>query len=792
MINVRNILLTCLLLPVATTLFGQRSVSILPDLETLYLCPNTTFQLDATDAFSYSWSPAAAFDDPGRKDPILQVNSSTMVTLEAVVNGITRRDTLLVEVTEPTLDLVSNQTESVCAGTAVIVTAQNNVDNQGIQWDIPQDLYLIDSLSNRLLIRPLRSTRIIASVQLNGCEARDTILIEVKSPLVTIENADTVYACLGETVKLAATTSSGFVNDLRWSPNINLSDTMAAEVYVSTQPESRTYYATYTEAGCTIVDSVHVRVDSLPDNLGMFTLMEDKNPYCPGDTIIIESPIYDKRFYPLIKHDWTAILTHPEPDEDPQGTWGFETPDTLYNLIVTAQDSADYIRVTTSGGCVDTSQLLIPVIPPKEITITPDPATICPGETISLTAAFDGPGEITWEPEDYINGRNDQKTVNIGPLAEATEVTITVEEEECPSSQSITVEVPPALIGLNSETIICAGESIRLNFTRLEGVDYQWTSPDLPNFTSTDPTLSVSPTTTTTYELMAQGGTCPAETASITVNVIQAAQVNVTPSSLTICPNEEFTLTASGNATAGAVESYEWSFGGSSQAGDELTIRTLSQNATFLMTYIVSKPGGQECFRDTEQSVITVEPQPEITGFAFNPDSATSTGIYLGESVGVLAFIEGNTEGYLFEWMANDNLIDGMNSNITDSPGEDTDYQLTLTSPNGCMTTATSPLVRVIVPQYDIPNVFTPNGDNVNDYFNLAYTGIRDLQAFIQEFKVFNRWGQIVYNNDTPETGWDGTYKGNVAPPDVYIYKITVQFPDGKIEENSGEVTLIR
>lgn len=792
MINARNIVLAILVMLSASVVYGQRSVEILPDVETLYICTDSSFQLSATDAFSYSWSPAAIFDDPSSRNPVVTPEGSTQVTLEAVVNGILRRDTIFIEVTDPSLSLSSDQTEAVCASTEVVVTANNNVEGQGISWEFPEEFFVVDSLSDRLIIRPLRSTSIIATINVTGCEVKDTLLIDVKSPLVTIENADTVFACKGEEVKLAATTSSGFVNDLRWSPNINLSDTMAAEVFVTAVSESRTYYATYTEDGCTIVDSVHVRVDSLPENLGEFTLMEDKDPYCPGDTIIIESPIYNPANYPFIKHDWTAFLTYPEPGQDPQGTWGFETPDTLYNLVVTAQDSAEYVRVTTSGGCVDTARRLIPVIPPKDITITPDPAIVCPGETIQLTAEFSGPGEITWEPEEFINGPNNQKAVNIGPLSEPTEITITVEEEECPSSQSITVDVQPSLIALNTETVICEGERIQLNFTGNDEVTYQWSSPDDPNFNSTDPNISVSPNATTTYDLTAQFGDCPEETGSITINVITEANVAVTPAELTICPNEEFTLNASGDAPGFASESFEWSFGGSTQGGDEITIRTLTEDATFLMTYVVSKPNGQECFRDTDQSVITVEQQPEIIGFAFNPDTATMGGIYLGESVGVLADIEGNTNGYLFEWMANEDIIDGMTNNITDTPGEDTEYKLTLISPNGCETIDVSPLVRVIVPQYSIPNVFTPNDDNVNDFFNLAFVGIRDITAFVQEFKVFNRWGQIVYNNETPETGWDGNVNGNPAPTDVYVYKITVQFPDGTTEENSGEVTLIR
>lgn len=794
MIKVRNITFAILITLSSTVLHAQRSVEILPDVETLYICTDSSFQLNATEALSYSWSPANIFDDPSSRTPIVTPTGPTLVILEAVVNGIIRRDSVFVQPTAPTVSLSSDQDEDVCASTTVTVSANNNVENQGISWEYPEELYVVDSLSNRIIIQPLRTTQIIATINVTGCEVKDTFIVGVKPPLVTIENEDTVFVCKGSDITLAASTSSGFSNNLVWSPNINISDTTSVngEVVVTPTTESIMYYATYTEDGCTIVDSVLVQVDSLPENFSEITLTEDKEVYCEGDTVIMESPIFNTGRFPSIKHKWSATLVWPEEGQDPLGTWGFETPDSLYNLIITAQDSATYQRITVNGACIDTAMIDIPVIPQKEITILPDPAIVCPNEPITLTAEFEGKGEITWEPEEFINGPENQKSVNIGPLSENTEVKITVEEEGCPSEQTIMVQVVPPLLSLNTETVICEGQSIQLNFNPLDGTTYQWSSPDDGNFNSTDPTVRVSPNTTTRYEVTAQFGDCPEETSSLTVNVIPPATVNVNPASLTICPNEEFTLIADGNAPSFAVESYEWQFGGSSQSGDDITIRTLREDAIFTMVYRVLTPNGQECSNATAQSVIEVEEQPEILGFEVNPDSATTSGIFLGESVGVLADILGSTQDYIFQWMANEDIIDGMGINITDTPGEDTQYKLTLISPNGCETSEPSPVVTVIVPRYEIPNVFTPNGDNVNDFFNIAYVGIRDITAFVQEFQVFNRWGQLVYDNDTPATGWDGNVNGNPAPSDVYVYKIVVQFPDGTTEENSGEVTLIR
>lgn len=784
------LIVSAILLSTASVLKAQRVVEILPDVDTLFVCADSSFQLNASTALSYSWSPAAIFDDPSSRTPTVTPTAPTLVILDAIVNGFPRKDSIFVIPTTPILNLSSDQTGPVCGGEVVTVFANNNVQGQGLTWEFPQNLFILDSLNSRVLVQPLQSTTIEATINITGCEVKQSIQVATFEVSAAIDNPDTVLLCVGEDVELTATLNNNSAGDLIWSPAEGLSDTIGLSVTAA--PEATTtYYTSYTQGGCTIVDSVVVRIDSIPTDLSL-EKDEDKEVYCEGDIVTLKSPTFNPEAYPIIEHTWSTILAMPGPDEDPIGSVGFETPDSLFNMVFTAQDSATYRRITTSGGCIDTTEVLIPVIKPKDIIITPDPAIVCPGETIDLTAAFEGEGEITWTPEELIPGAKDQKEVTVGPLSETTEIMIMVEEQDCPSNASIMVQVLPQLIGLNTQGVICEGEDIQLNFTNFPGVTYQWSSPNDPTFNTMDPLINVAPTENTTYQLTAQFGECPEETASLQVQVINPVTVDVTPATLTICPREEFTLSAMGDAPGFATESYTWTFQGSSQNGSDITIRTLTEDATFLMTYRALKPDGQECFRATDEAQITVEQQPDILGFDINPTTATTDGIFLGESVGVNANIEGNTAGYDFQWMANDDNIAGDGPGITDTPSDNTVYKLTLVSPNDCETENTAPPVLVIVPQYSIPNVFTPNSDEVNDFFNIAFVGIQDLSAFIQEFKVFNRWGQVVYDNETPDTGWDGNVNGNPAPADVYIYKITVEFPDGRREENSGEVTLIR
>jgi gliding motility-associated-like protein len=85
------------------------------------------------------------------------------------------------------------------------------------------------------------------------------------------------------------------------------------------------------------------------------------------------------------------------------------------------------------------------------------------------------------------------------------------------------------------------------------------------------------------------------------------------------------------------------------------------------------------------------------------------------------------------------------------------------------------------------PNVFTPNGDGTNDFFNV----IGNAEARVVGFRIFNRWGQQVYDNEYPDRGWDGSFKGKPQPTEVDYYQIEVQTPDGRWTRQ-GDVTLVR
>ncbi len=117
------------------------------------------------------------------------------------------------------------------------------------------------------------------------------------------------------------------------------------------------------------------------------------------------------------------------------------------------------------------------------------------------------------------------------------------------------------------------------------------------------------------------------------------------------------------------------------------------------------------------------------------------------------------------------------------------EYSVTLVSTNinGCKDT--SRIIVIIDPDYSIyiPDAFSPNNDGVNDYFTLKGEGITKFKI-----SIFNRWGELIFESNDINKGWDGRYKDNIVQQDLYIYKIELVLFDSTKKLKSGHVTVIR
>ena len=87
----------------------------------------------------------------------------------------------------------------------------------------------------------------------------------------------------------------------------------------------------------------------------------------------------------------------------------------------------------------------------------------------------------------------------------------------------------------------------------------------------------------------------------------------------------------------------------------------------------------------------------------------------------------------------------------------------------------------------DVPHAFSPNGDGENDILYIHGVGIDKVSL-----KIYNRWGQVVFETKSMDKGWDGTFKNSGQPTDTYAYVLQATYLDGTTEQKQGNITLLR
>jgi gliding motility-associated-like protein len=141
-----------------------------------------------------------------------------------------------------------------------------------------------------------------------------------------------------------------------------------------------------------------------------------------------------------------------------------------------------------------------------------------------------------------------------------------------------------------------------------------------------------------------------------------------------------------------------------------------------------------------------------------------------------------------YQWIIDDNIV----SNATDfyqswySLGS---HKVCLISNSelGCSDTICKSVEIDVDISIGVPNAFSPDGDGQNDYFKVYGYGIDKL-----DFRVFNRWGQLVFQTDDRHIGWDGTFNGKQQEMEVYAWTVNVTFLTGEKRKLKGNVTLVR
>jgi len=325
-------------------------------------------------------------------------------------------------------------------------------------------------------------------------------------------------------------------------------------------------------------------------------------------------------------------------------------------------------------------------------------------------------------------------------------------------------------ISAGPDTTICLKDAAQLIGSG--GVSYKWSPPNA--LTCVDcATPMASPQNTFTYTVIGTDGNGCSDTDAVTVYIKTKTDSEVDPGG-EICDGEAFLMKAYG------ANSYEWTPAESLNESDIAEPTAKPSKTTKYM--VVAREGS--CTPDTGFVDVNVHPRPSITA------SGSTTIIAGGE-----AQLQSSGERIdRFLWNHRETLSCDDCPSPMAKPTRTTYYTVTAFTDYGCQDSSHVTItVLCDKSQLFIPNTFTPNGDGQNDRFFPRGVGIDQVTIF----RVFNRWGEVVYERNGMQlndelTGWDGTFRGQQLSPDVFVYIVEAKCDNGDVLKWKGDITLVR
>ena len=232
---------------------------------------------------------------------------------------------------------------------------------------------------------------------------------------------------------------------------------------------------------------------------------------------------------------------------------------------------------------------------------------------------------------------------------------------------------------------------------------------------------------------------------------------------------------------AGSSPTFQWKVNGTN-VGTNNTSYADSKLRNGDIIQCIIKPGPDACAVSEILSVPLTMIIYDTPVIRISPSGIT---INYMESIGLSASVTGNIRSY--QWTPANQLQNAQTLNPVTIPlTATTTFSLTVISSDGC--SSKSNAVIKVLKQLDLmPNAFTPNGDGKNDVFRIP----PGYSIELDDFSVFDRWGNLVFTTKDISKGWDGTVNGKKSPSGAYSYYIKGTY-EGKPVNIKSNIVLIR
>ncbi|MCS6904046.1 MAG: gliding motility-associated C-terminal domain-containing protein [Bacteroidia bacterium] len=727
------------------------------------LCKGSSYQLqgevnNGTPPYIYRWRPALYLSDSSQLQPFATPLHSITYTLDVVdQKGCRHQSSVTIEVIESDLNIEISKDTIVCLGQNVPLWAKvkGGAGNYTFEWKPTEGL---DNPNSLTPVAMLRENRVYTLSVTDGvCEKIATVQIFIHSPFKLIL-PEKQAICLGDTIVLSALaedTSVGFPLRWVWQPSMGLAS-IRNPVTKAYPSQNTTYTLHATDGICSKEQTVEVNVTTDFD-----VFIGKDTTLCIGQRLTLFPEI--KGGSGIYTYYWLPQMGLIDPTER--------------NPTLQPPKSLAYIFRASDGVCHKQDTIYIRIIDDFEVAVSPD-TTICQGQSVMLRGTIKGGlGNYTfqWFPDSSL-----ARIQTLNPTAipkQTTIYTLVASDGICQAQATANIIVVPNKLNLifARDTHICKGEWAKV-VVQVSGGDstkytYQWSPAEFLQTPQSAQSLA-RPLSTTIYTVTVTDGICQKQ-GNFTVYV--QPPIRLLPlADTTICKGKEIKITPKIENLSSERISYLWkpNVGINSETSSS---PIFSPQVTQTYTLVVTNDFCQA----KDSFKITVQDFIPYSRFSFSPHSGTAP-------LEVTFFNQSNTtQGLVWQFMQGEKSTEPNPIYTFTKAGT---YTITLIAGTNTPCPDTTSQVLVVYPlNLIVPNVFTPNGDGVNDKWVIVAEGIKEIRIV-----VFDRWGSRVWETYHLNDFWEGFCVSKPCPPGTYFYKISAITNEDKSIERTGQVTILR
>jgi len=521
-----------------------------------------------------------------------------------------------------------------------------------------------------------------------------------------------------------------------WSPPTNLSTTIGTNVTATVDVGPTTYSVTGSGASTGRCTNPKLEIIVSPTPVIVKPTVVSPIEYCLNQ---VASPLQASGSGTIT---WYNSLTNPT------GTTTPPTPNT-FNI----GSSTWYATLTTALGESVRVPIVVNIIPPPTINFITTTNAICLNDTLIINVNTNG-FRTVWIAGASSLSRDTGKFVIAQPYVNTTYTAEVTGYAGCKATNNLSITVYPLPVlnlTANPNTTICPKDSVFINAISPTAIAYNWTPSTGLNATTTSTVIS-KPLTNISYEAVVTDarGCKNKANSSITISNLPKPKLG---NDTSICIGDSLQL------SPGMYDNYLW------QNGSTLSSIT-AKNAS---TYIVRVSNSFGCIDFDTLNIVRLNALPQ--NFLPN-DTVICKGIPLTYTI----------NGFKsYNWSNGSNTAKSTLRNI----GK---YYLNVVDANGCRGVDSISLINRGCVPFQVPNAFTPNGDGKNETFKPLLT--QQLSNYL--FRIFNRYGQIVFETQDVLKGWNGTVLGRKQPAGTFVYQIKFNDFDNAPQLLEGSFLLIR